>query len=158
MSRPHVFDSYVDAANIWLKQLMENLRLAADERPRALHAMRAGLHAIRDRLPTAEVLDLGAQLPTLIRGVYYEGWTLSNDPTRIRDRPSMIARVMQELTPDKHLDPVNVLRGVIQLLVLHVSAGEIHHVVATLPKPIAELWNDLTGHPVDDQHRTGYSR
>jgi uncharacterized protein (DUF2267 family) len=167
--RPHIFDSHLDAANGWLKQLINNLGLELTEHARALHALRAGMHAIRDRLPANEVLDLGAQLPTLIRGIYYEGWSLRHDPTEIRDREEMIARVRNELAPDLRLDPVDVLRGVIHLLVEHVSDGEIRDIVATLPKPIAALWQDLAAHslhappsspPGQERltRRTGYSR
>ena len=146
MPRIHVFASYLEVANRWIKDLSENLDLGPSEHPRALHALRAGLHAIRDRLPANEVIDLGAQLPTLIRGLYYEGWTAHHDPKQIRDRAAMIARVKKELAPDLRLDPVDVLRAVIHLLVEHVSDGEIRDVLATLPKPIASLWHDLTGH------------
>jgi uncharacterized protein (DUF2267 family) len=160
-TRIHVFDSHVDAANRWMKQLMESLALGDDEQQRALHALRAGLHAIRDRLPAHEVLDLSAQLPVVIRGIFFEGWTLSNDPTRIRDRGAMIARVAAELAPDSRLVAVDVLAAVIHLLVEHVSHGEIEHLLATLPKPIATLWHDLSGpalKPRAEVHRTGYSR
>lgn len=149
MTRPHLFDSHVATANTWLDQIINNLDLQPADRPRALHALRAGLHAIRDRLPAAEVVDLGAQLPTVIRGIYYDGWTLANDPTRIRDRTAMIARVEKELAHDPRLDPVDVLRAVIHLLVEHVSPGEILDVVATLPRSIASLWQDLTGHALE---------
>lgn len=145
MPRSHVFDSQVATANTWLDQVIDNLHLQPADRPQALYALRAGLHAIRDRLPADEVVDLGAQLPTLLRGVYYDGWTLANDPTRIRDRAAMIARVEKELAHDKRLDPVDVLRAVIQLLVDNVSPGEILDVIATLPRPIVSLWQDLTG-------------
>ena len=163
MTRPHVFDSHLETANAWLNQLIEGLDLAPSDTPHALHALRAGLHAIRDRLPAAEVVDLGAQLPTLIRGLYYEGWTLTNDPTRIRDRAAMIARVQEELGSAPRLDPVDVLRAVIHLLVEHVSPGEILDVLATLPRPIAALWQDLTGHALDtleagEGERPSYSR
>jgi uncharacterized protein (DUF2267 family) len=144
MTPIHVFDGHVDIANRWLKELADNLELPPTEYPRALHALRVGLHAIRDRLPTKEVLDLAAQLPVVIRGLYYEGWTQT--PKRLRDRAAMIARVKAELAPDPRLDPVDVLRAVIHLLVEHVSEGEIADIVATLPKPIAALWHDLTGH------------
>lgn len=162
MTRPHVFDPHLESAHRWLEELRENLDLRPDEAPRTLHALRAGLHAIRDRLPTNEVVDLGAQLPALIRGLYYEGWTLHHDQKHLRDRPAMIARVAQELAPDQHLDPVDVLRGVIHLLVEHISDGEIRDVLATLPKPLAALWHDLTGHALLDpglpQERTRDTR
>jgi len=167
--RIHVFDSHLDVANRWIKELIENLDLSPTDYQRALHALRAGLRAIRDRLPANEVHDLGAQLPTLIRGFYYEGFTLRRDPKQIRDRAAMIARVKKELGPDQHLDPVDVLRAVIHLLVEHVSDGEIRDVLATLPKPIAALWHDLTGHALEAipppparreglTRRTGYTR
>jgi uncharacterized protein (DUF2267 family) len=167
MPRSHVLDSHLGVANRWLKELADSLGLAASESPRALHALRAGMHAIRDRLPPNEVLDLGAQLPVFIRGFYYEGWTLA--PKRIRDRAAMIARVQDELAPDQRLDPTHVLGAVIHLLVAHVSAGEISDVLATLPKPIRALWHELAGpalhaaasHAAPREkltRRTGYSR
>jgi uncharacterized protein (DUF2267 family) len=172
VTRPHIFDSHLDVANRWVKELADNLDLGREDYPRVLHALRAGLHAIRDRLPNNEVVDLGAQLPTLIRGFYYEGWTLQRDTKQLRDRAAMIVRVKKELAPDLRLDAVDVLRGVIHLLVEHVSEGEIQDVLATLPKPIRALWHDLTGHVLVASppspsppprretltRRTGYSR
>ncbi|MGH9889255.1 MAG: DUF2267 domain-containing protein [bacterium] len=167
MAGIHVFDAHVDAANAWLRPLMEDLKLAPGEDSRAMHALRGALHAIRDRLPAAEVVDLAAQLPTLLRGIYYEGWRLGNDPTRIRDRAAMLARVKKELGTDLRLTPHDVLRSVIRLLVKHVSAGEIRDVVATLPRPIATLWKELSGEATESVvtspdpalvRRTGYAR
>lgn len=149
VTRPHVFEPHLESASKWLAEFGASLELGPDDRPRALHALRAGLHAVRDRLPAAEVVDLGAQLPTVIRGFFYEGWSLANDPSRIRDRAAMIARVQRELMPDLRVTPIDVLRATIQLLVEHVSAGEILDVVATLPRSIATLWQDLTGHAIE---------
>lgn len=148
MSR-NVFDPHVEAANRWLKDLSHRLGLPAGDGRHAMHALRAGLHAIRDRLPASEVLDLGAQLPTLIRGLYYEGWTLQNDPTRIRSRSAMIARVETELGSDERLDAIDVLRAVIHLLGKYVSAGELADIVQTLPGPIATLWKDVAANETD---------
>jgi uncharacterized protein (DUF2267 family) len=149
MTRSHAFDTHVTSAVKWLDELRRNLDLPRTEEARALHALRAGLHAIRDRLPPTEVVDLAAQLPAVIRGLYYEGWRLANDPTELRTRAAMVARVRKELGRDARLDAVDVLRSVIHLLVEHVSCGEIHNVMSTLPRPIAALWQDLTGHVLD---------
>jgi uncharacterized protein (DUF2267 family) len=168
MTRLQIFDSYIDAANHWLKELATTLELGTNDTHRALHALRAGLHAIRDRLPSTEVLDLGAQLPTLIRGIYFEGWSLRNDPTKIRSRSALIARVENELHGDPKLAAIDVLRAVIELLTKHVSAGEIADVTSTLPRSIAALWDDVqyneTRIPTKPRARkasvrhTGYSR
>jgi uncharacterized protein (DUF2267 family) len=163
VTRRHAFDSHFDVANRWLEELAEHLGITADS-ARVLRALRAGLHAIRDRLPNNEVVDLGAQLPTLIRGFYYEGWAPHRSAKQIRNRASMLARVEEELAPDHRLDAVDVLRGVIRLLDEHVSEGEIRDILATLPKPIAALWLDLSGHTLATRpsghipRRTGYSR
>lgn len=141
MTNAHVFESALASARQWLHQLMTKLELEPDEAGRGLHALRAGLHAIRDRLPAVEVVDLGAQLPVLLRGIYYEGWRFANDPSRIHDRSEMLARVDRELQPDKRFAPIAVLKAVIELLNDHVSAGEIADVRATLPRSIAELWS-----------------
>lgn len=156
MTRHHIFDPHVDSATRWLTELGRRLDLPANEMPRALHALRAGLHAIRDRLPASEVIDLSAQLPTLIRGIYFDGWTLSNDPHQIRDRGAMLARVRKELGHDAYLDPIDVLRGVIQLLESHVSRGEMEDVVATLPASIRSLWDDLLGDVPASEYRETY--
>ena len=145
MAGLHVFDAHVDAANAWLRPLIEDLKLGPEEHARAVHALRAGLHAIRDRLPAAEVVALAAQLPTLLRGIFYEGWRLDNDPARIRNRTAMLDRVKKELRTDPRLMPHDVLRAVIRVLVSHVSAGEIRNMVATLPRSVASLWNELSG-------------
>jgi uncharacterized protein (DUF2267 family) len=144
MTEAQMFEPAIAHARTWLKELAEKLDLQPEEAGRTLHALRAGLHAIRDRLPASEVVDLGAQLPELLRGIYYEGWRFANDPTRIRNRGEMLARVQRELAPDSRFSALAVLHAVIELLCAHVSAGELSHVISTLPRSIAELWISAT--------------
>jgi uncharacterized protein (DUF2267 family) len=127
-------------ANAWLHETMRFLAIG-DER-QGLHALRAGLHALRDRLPASEVLDLGAQLPTLIRGVYFEGWQLTNDPAKVRTRAALLADVQAKLGKDHRLEAAAVLRAVTQVLAWHVSPGEVDDIMSTLPRAIAEMLED----------------
>ena len=140
MKEHELIESTVGTSRQWLRELLQKLELPEDDAGRAFHALRAGLHAIRDRLPVAEAVHLGAQLPTLVRGMYYDGFRLANDESKIRTRAEMIERVQRELDPDKRLSALAVLHEVIALVERHVSAGEIDKVVATLPKAIANLW------------------
>lgn len=146
MTRSQMFGPAIDHAYDWIAEIAENLGLSSPEDPRALHALRAGLHAIRARLPLHEVIDLGAQLPVLIRGIYYEGLSSNHQPTKIRTAEQMVDRVRAELGTEQRIQPIDVLRATIHLLVEHISEGEIRDVVSTLPAPIAQLWHDLTGH------------
>ena len=140
MKEQDLVDTAVNTSRRWLHELVERLQLPDEDAGRALHALRAGLHAIRDRLPATEAVHLGAQLPTLVRGIYYDGFRLTNDESKIRTRAEMIQRVQRELEPDKRLSAPAVLHAVIDLLERHVSPGEIEKVVSTLPQAIAELW------------------
>ena len=66
-----VFDKTLQETNLWLKELM--VRLGTDDREQAYTVLKATLHAVRDRLGPENAAHLGAQLPILLRGVYYEG-------------------------------------------------------------------------------------
>lgn len=162
MAKTHVFDPHVETASRWLHELRGYLGLAHDQDARALHALRVGLHAIRDRLPANEVLDLAAQLPLLIRALYLEGWRLDHAPKRIRHRGAWVASLRTALGSEELL-PLDILRGVIRLLTTHVSDGELADIIATLPGPLAELWRELGGQtlvalPPAQATHTGYSR
>jgi uncharacterized protein (DUF2267 family) len=67
-----VFDTTLQKTNEWLQEIMQEF--GTENRQQAYAALRATLHTLRERLPTEETAHLGAQLPMLIRGIYYEGW------------------------------------------------------------------------------------
>src|SRR5262249_49251327 len=120
MNEHELIETTIETSRRWLHELMEKLQLAPEDAGRALHALRAGLHAIRDRLPIAEAVHLGAQLPVLVRGLYYDGFRLTNDPGKIRSKAEMLERVQHEIGADRQLAPVAVLSAVISLLQKHV--------------------------------------
>jgi len=100
----------------------------------------ATLHALRDRLTIDEVTQLAAQLPMLIRGLYYEGWDPSIRPLKDRHLEEFLARIQQELRGDEDLDPEEVARAVFDVMRLRVTEGEIEDVRHMLPSKIRELW------------------
>src|SRR6202171_240425 len=126
-----VFDRTIHKTNIWLKDLMEILECG--DRHEAYLALRATLHALRDRLTIEEVAQLGAQLPMLIRGFYYEGWDPSGKPVRERHKEQFLARIRQELRDDDTIDPDRIARAVFRLLANRITEGEIEDVEHVLP-------------------------
>ena len=133
-----VFDTTLQKTHIWLKDLMQ--ALGTEDRQRAYLALRATLHALRDRLTVEEVAQLGAQLPMLIRGFYYEGWDPTGKPLRVRHREQFLERILQEFRRDDDIDPEEVARAVFMVLEKRVTEGEIEDVKYVLPAEIRDLW------------------
>jgi uncharacterized protein (DUF2267 family) len=102
--------------------------------------LRAVLHALRDRLTVEEVAQLGAQLPMLIRGFYYEGWDPTGKPSKIRQREQFLSRIGQQFKGDNSVDPEQVARAVFTVLAKRISEGEIEDVKHVLPEEIRDLW------------------
>lgn len=128
----------VHLTNTWLEELREELGLA--DRQQSYHVLRVVLHALRDRLTMAETVDLAAQLPMLIRGLYYEGWTPNDKPLKERKREEFLGHIAAELRDSPGIYPEGVAWGVFKLLERHVSAGEIGDVRSILPAEIRTLW------------------
>jgi uncharacterized protein (DUF2267 family) len=133
-----VFDTTLHVTNAWLNDLME--ALGWEDRHEAYLTLRATLHALRDRLTVEEVAQLGAQLPMLIRGFYYEGWDPTGKPLRVRHKEQFLARIDQEMRGDDRIDPERVVRAVFTVLAQRVSEGEIEDVKHVLPGAIRDLW------------------
>ena len=133
-----VFDATVHKTNSWLKRLMAIG--GWQDRHLAYVGLRATLHALRDRLTVEEVAELGAQLPMLVRGFYYEGWDPTGKPTRDRHVEEFLARIWRELPPKAPVDPEPVARAVFRLLSERVADGEIDEVRHILPAEIRALW------------------
>lgn len=133
------FESTIHKTNIWLKDVMDELDW--DSHERAYHALRAVLHALRDRLSTAEVADLAAQLPMLVRGFYYEGWSPSRQTTPLRHKEQFLEQIDQAFRDDMTVDAEEVARAVFHVISKHVSSGEIADIKHTLPREIRELWD-----------------
>ncbi|WP_296200251.1 DUF2267 domain-containing protein [uncultured Hyphomicrobium sp.] len=118
----------------WLKELRDNADLEDDEE--ALSVLRVVLHQLRDRLPPDEAANLGAQLPNIIRGLYYESWKPSVTPLRIHSKRTFLEEVAPQLRPQRN-EPYQVVRDV---FAYHCDPGEISHVINQLPSDIKSLW------------------
>ena len=128
----------IQTTNTWLDELKKELGLA--DRHDAYRVLRAVLHALRDRLTVAETVDLGAQLPMLIRGLYYEGWTPNDKPLRERTREDFLEHVEAELRVNPEVYIEGAAWGVFKVLETRVSTGEIGDIKSILPAGIRSLW------------------
>jgi uncharacterized protein (DUF2267 family) len=137
MSEPHVIDRSAQQTHAWLSELSSELG-AEDDRA-AYRALRAVLHTLRDRLTVEEAAQLAAQLPTMIRGIYYEGWKPSRVPMSYHDVDSFLARVAEEGMLAGETEASVAVAAVARLLRRHVSEGELDDVLAMLPETLRPL-------------------
>ncbi len=138
-----VFDTTLQKTQLWLKEIVTELEW--QQNPSwAYLALRTVLHALREHLTIEEATDLGAQLPMLIRGLYYEGWTLTGKPIKDRHADEFFVHIAQSFREDAWIDPERVARAVFRVLSRHITAGERGDIIHNLPAPLRELWQPDT--------------
>jgi len=130
-------DHTVQETNTWLRAVADQLHF--DDRHHAYIALRAVLHALRDRLPPEVAVHLGAQLPMLVRGVYYEGWHMAGKPVKDRNVQEFSDHVLKELPPRFPMDPLTVARGVFEVLWERLDPGEFAKLMDHLPVSLRTL-------------------
>lgn len=132
-----VFDKTVQITNAWLKEIME---LTGLDRRKAYRVLTAVLHALRDRLTVDEVAQLGAQLPILVRGLYYDQWHHpAGKPERLRHKEEFLAAVAAGLDDIEPIDAEEAARAVFAVLEHRIAPGEIEDIKAMLPTHLREL-------------------
>ena len=113
----------LEKTDLWLKDLKEIGAFETEEQ--AYTALRAALHTIRDRLTVEEATHLGAQLPLVIRGFYYEGWRPALAPNKERTKDQFLESVVESLRTAQHkITPEVALASTFELLKKHIAPGQ----------------------------------
>ena len=133
-----MFSNTVQKTHEWVLDLKEELVL--EDEHRLFRLLKAVLHALRDRTSAAEAAQLGAQLPALLRGYYYEGFSPAGKQNNVRTKEEFLDAVSREVGFDAAMDPEEAVRAVFRVVWRRVSTGEIEDVVRTLPADIRRLW------------------
>ena len=132
------FDKTVQETNLWLKDLME--RLHTTDRHRAYSTLRAVLHTLRDRIGAENAAHLGAQLPMLLRGLFYEGWDPTGKPTKERHEAAFLDRVAAELPRASGEEVEQGLYAALDVLSKHIDRGAAVKLAAILPRELRKYW------------------
>ncbi|WP_037427244.1 DUF2267 domain-containing protein [Sinorhizobium sp. CCBAU 05631] len=137
MCLSHDLDSAFQATQNWISDLMWRLRW--HDRERVYQALIATLHALRDCLDGDEAVCIGATLPPLLRGFYYEDWS-NGRRTITRNRKSFLDRVHDGVQRDPAVDPEEVVRSVLAQLADRLPAAELRDAKAATPRALHTLW------------------
>jgi uncharacterized protein (DUF2267 family) len=132
-----VFDRTVETTHIWLNEICNDL---GPDKQVAWKVLSTVLHKVRDRLTINLAAHLGAQLPLLIRGVYYDQFEPGKMPSEFRSREEFVAEVAEWLSDTRPVDPNEAIRSVFRVLSRHLSEGQINKVRDALPKSLRQMW------------------
>lgn len=129
------FQYALNTANTWLAEVCGEF--ATDDRRFGYRVLRAWLHALRDRLTIDSAAKFGAQLPELLRGVYYDGWEPSRVPVKFGadeyvERFAVEARISAG-------DVRAAASAVARALGSRLSPGQLDEALAQIPEELRAL-------------------
>ncbi|MGX9576947.1 DUF2267 domain-containing protein [Mesorhizobium sp. f-mel] len=130
-------DNALQATQNWIGDLARRLRWR--ERERVYQALITTLHALRDCLGREEAVYMGAHLPALLRGFYYEGWRPGRRAIG-RSRNSFLDRIHEGLHRDPAVDPEEVARSVLGQFADRLRAAGVEDPKAATPCALHDLW------------------
>lgn len=130
------FSHAAQQAQQWVNELARDLCWSE---PSACRLLKSVLHTVRDWLSQAEMADLSAQLPVLIRGIYFEGWNPSV-PACGRKKRDFVLSVRDRFGHDDDVDFEAAINAVFKLLDRHISHGGIVQVGNSMKKSLRKSW------------------
>jgi uncharacterized protein (DUF2267 family) len=142
MTKAAVLDTSLQRTHEWLHEI--GRELGFDNERAAYAALRATLHAVRDRLPAELVAHFGAELPMLVRGIYYDGWHPSAAKLKAAHDKDFFDSIGRELRGHDELEEVEaVARAVLSVVDRRIEPGQIERVLDALPERVRRFWRDV---------------
>ena len=132
------FDKTLQTTHIWLNEIMAEI---GPDRQVAWKVLSTVLHKLRDRLPLELAAHLGAQLPLLVRGVYYDQFEPARLPTDCRSPEQFADEVAEWLSDIRPVDPDEAIAAVFSLLNRHLSEGQVAKIRNALPMGLRMAWD-----------------
>lgn len=136
-----VFDKTLQTTHIWLDEITAEL---GPDRQLAWKVLSVVLHKLRDRLPVGLSAHLSAELPLLVRGVYYDQFEPAKQPTDW-DLEAFIDEVSRWLSDIRPVDPRAATRSVFTVLSRHIPRGQTEKVQGALPADLRSFWISAEG-------------
>ncbi|MCK3779416.1 DUF2267 domain-containing protein [Ensifer sesbaniae] len=97
------------------------------------------MRALRGCLGRDEAIYLGAQLPPLLRGLYYEGWH-PGQRMPAASRTAFRERLHDGVHRDPAVDAEQVAHAVLSLLAARLPPAESEDARAPTPRALRSLW------------------
>jgi uncharacterized protein (DUF2267 family) len=139
-----VFDKTLQTTHTWLDDIMREL---GPNRQVAWHVLGAVLHALRDRLQVGLAVHLGAQLPLLVRGLYYDQWHPTEQMLKERSAQAFLDHVAQGLSGTRPVNVRDATQSVFRVLNHYLDPNQVEKVKQALPENVRALWPAMGEQP-----------
>jgi uncharacterized protein (DUF2267 family) len=123
----------------WLNDIQEEFKWP--DKDRVYDATKAVLLATRDRLTVEEAHQFAAQIPMVMKGMFFDGYDPTDKPMLIRNKDRFLEHVRKQFG-NRPLDSENAVRTVAKVLRKKISKGQYEDVVGSMPKEIQKLYLD----------------
>ncbi len=138
------FQHALHTANVWVADVAR--AYGTDDHRLAQRVLRAWLHTLRDRLTVEAAAKFSAQLPELLRGVYYDGWEPHKVPIKYGPDGYVQRFAYEARIP---LDEVRrAAAAVCTALAGHVSPGQLEDALVQLPHQVRAVVTGAAPAPV----------
>ena len=125
-------DHAIDSAHAWINDVAREFD--TEDREFAYRVLRAWLHTLRDRLTVEASAHFAAQLPDLIRGIFYQGWNPNAVPDKY-DAEAYTVRFSRE---------ANIALDHVGKAAAATTAAALHHLpVAQMDKALGQLPTEI---------------
>lgn len=131
-----VLDTTLQKTHQWIDAVSMATHL---DRHTSYQALRGVLQTLRDRLPQEEAAHFSAQLPLLVRGIFYEGYRPATVPVPL-SRQEFLDRVGSKIVANRSVDVLSVTRQVFGAMDVLLGEGEIEKLALVLPKEFQGLF------------------
>ncbi|MGK5440879.1 DUF2267 domain-containing protein [Micromonospora sp. URMC 105] len=132
------FESSLDKTNLILKDIEQAYGWPKAQRNQSYAALRTVLHLLRDRMSVQESAEFAAQLPVLLRGIYFDGWQPDSVPIKL-NRDDFLYEVRQGFPYDVEGGTERVVQVVLDTLRKHVTQGEWQDVKSNMPGDLQRM-------------------
>ena len=132
-------ETTVQKTHEWIARIAGSMHM---EKCDAWKCLRAVLQTLRDRLPADLAVHFGAQIPMLVRGLYYEGWEPSRVPMKM-SREEFLTAMQSRIIAGRAIDSVETVENVLAVITNHSGGGEMHKVMEALPRDMQSLFPAL---------------
>lgn len=125
------WDKTVHASREWIEDVRSEIGW---KDPQKLHLLtKAVLQTLRERLPIDEAAHLGAEMPALLRGYYYEDYRPGSGPLKFKTEEEFY-QLVQEKTSNQPVPAEEVTQAVLRVLKRRTSEGQFQDIRTVLPE------------------------